>query len=327
MSKSETGQVHTPLFGKVMLALLHDLTITDGAKVLFAHMHYRYGYGKKEDNHEGQKSMAAALGVTEKTIRNRIDELEANDWIVTIYDEHDKKGNWQRCHYHIFETQDECRKFRASYKPVGKEELKAKPESRERVSRKGKGNAEAVPPPPPRRKPSSIATGGNQVPLVDGNQVPSDGGTQVPNIQNNQSIQNQSIQNGGISDERARLIINSPTHARRFELQAMTSHPIIDGYSEAIGAPYLPTEQDKLAALRAQVLGYTQEDAKALTLSKIGDGKTKYPFSWMLTDLATFRAGQGQPPSVPPVPPKPTIRPEDVVIPEMWQTKKPAAGE
>lgn len=151
MSAGNTGQVHTPTFGKVVTDLLHDLTITDGAKVLYAHMYWRYGDNCK--NFEGQKSMAAMLGVSEKTIRNRLDELEANDWIITIYMEgHDKNGNWQRCHYHVFETQEACRRFRADYVPMDAQKIKPKPVAKGRISRKGKGNTEAI---PPRRKPSS----------------------------------------------------------------------------------------------------------------------------------------------------------------------------
>jgi hypothetical protein len=94
----------------------------------------------------------------------------------------------------------------------------------------------------------------------------------------------------GVSLERAQLIVGLPTHMRNFELQNMPSHPIIDGYSEAIGAPHIATDHQKLAALRAQILGYTKEDVKKLTAAKLKEGKGKYPFSWMINDLATYRS-------------------------------------
>jgi len=140
MKQQEAGKTHSTkaTFGKVFVDIMHNLNITDGAVRLYSHMHWRYG--ANQDNHEGQESMAKILGVTRKTIRSRIDELEAHDWVMTIYQKHDQKKTWQRCFYHVFESQDECRTFRQEYKPITGETVEDKPEIKARKSRKGAGN-------------------------------------------------------------------------------------------------------------------------------------------------------------------------------------------
>lgn len=113
-----------------------------------------------------------------------------------------------------------------------------------------------------------------------------------------------------ITNTQAELILNAPSHMRRFELQSLTSHPILDAYSDAIGAPHIASESDKMACLKAQIAGYTPEDIKALVLSKKQQAKSnggfKYPFAWMINDLAAFKAN-GNTDSHPPqaAPPKP----------------------
>jgi len=97
------------------------------------------------------------------------------------------------------------------------------------------------------------------------------------------------IQSKILTAEEAKRFLSLPTHLQNFELRSMNSHPIIDGYSEALGTTYIASDKDKISAIRAQIAGYTRDDAKELTASKIKDGKTTYPFSWMITDLATTR--------------------------------------
>lgn len=136
----DDGQLHATrqTFGKLMENLLHDVTVTDGAKVLYAHMHWRYGSNKR--NFEGQKSMARALGVSETTIGNRIQELEAKDWLVVIERGLTTDGTYQTPFYHVFERQDECKEFRAEYVTSEGEHIREKsPDARERKGRKGVG--------------------------------------------------------------------------------------------------------------------------------------------------------------------------------------------
>ncbi len=136
---NDSGELHDdPTFGKVPDALIHDLEITDGAVRLFAHMHWRYGKNKR--NFEGQKSVAEHLGVSRTTIHNRIDELAAKDWVIVIQrDFNIKTGNFTTPYYHVFVSQDQCRKWRESYKSSNGEVILPRPEARIRVSRKGKG--------------------------------------------------------------------------------------------------------------------------------------------------------------------------------------------
>lgn len=138
---ADMGELHaTPLtFGKLMEVLMHDLSITDGAKVLYAHMHWRYGDNRR--NFEGQKSMAMMLGVSETTISNRIKELEASDWIAVIErDFNPTSGAFQTPFYHIFERRQDCRTFRKTYHLPDGEALRDKPKkSRKRKPRKGVG--------------------------------------------------------------------------------------------------------------------------------------------------------------------------------------------
>lgn len=135
---SDQGQLHAPTFGKVPPELMHDMGITDGAVRLYAHMHWRYG--SNHDNHEGQTSMAKYLGVSEVTIRSRIAELEAANWIVAIDRGFDKKsGNFSTCFYHVFVVQSECIEFRQEYVLKEGETLFEQPLPLERKLRKGKG--------------------------------------------------------------------------------------------------------------------------------------------------------------------------------------------
>jgi len=137
---SDAGQLHKrpATWGKAPARLLHDTNVTDGAVRLYAHMHWRYG--QNQDNHEGQRSMAETLGVSEKTIGNRVKELEAKDWIVVIERGiNEKTGNYLTNFYHVFERQRDGREFRLEYTPREGERLRSKPAARARKSRKGVG--------------------------------------------------------------------------------------------------------------------------------------------------------------------------------------------
>jgi hypothetical protein len=138
---SDLGILHrrSENFGKSPAPLIHDLTITDGAARLYAHMHWRYGSNR--DNHERVSKMAQYMGVSEATICKRIQELEAKDWVVTIERDFNlKTGKYQTPYYHVFELQEDCKAFREQYQPKDGERIAPKPEgARDRKSRKGVG--------------------------------------------------------------------------------------------------------------------------------------------------------------------------------------------
>lgn len=144
---TDDGVLHNTrrTFGKIMEALLHDTSITDGAIRLYAHMHWRYGQNKK--NWEGQRSMAQFLGVSEKTISSRIRELEQNDWVAVVLRGYNPKtGGFQTPYYHIFEDRADCIAFRQEFEPQKNEKIRDKAEARVRKLRKGAGNKHAKPP-------------------------------------------------------------------------------------------------------------------------------------------------------------------------------------
>lgn len=135
----DDGKLHpSETFGKLFEPLLHNLSITDGACRLYAHMHWRYG--ANQDNHESLGSMATFMGVSEATISKRILELESNDWVVVVgRDYNPKTGMYQTPFYHVFENQEQCREFRKNFVALEMEFLRPKTEARVRKSRAGIG--------------------------------------------------------------------------------------------------------------------------------------------------------------------------------------------
>jgi hypothetical protein len=137
---SDQGTVHSPKprFAKLPLKLLHDQSITDGAKVLYAHMRWRFGSNGK--NFEGRSNMAKFLGVSSTTITNRIKELEAAGWIIVVERvTRNKGGNYQTPFYHVFERLKDSQLFREGYIPTASEVMREKPTVEPRKSRRGKG--------------------------------------------------------------------------------------------------------------------------------------------------------------------------------------------
>ena len=100
---------HGETFGKVFDSLMHDLTLTDGAIRLYAHMHWRYGSNHR--NFEGQRNIAEMLGVNDRTIRIRLSELEACGWVVSV-PRYGKDGSRLSNFYHIFESTAEGLQWR-----------------------------------------------------------------------------------------------------------------------------------------------------------------------------------------------------------------------
>jgi len=100
---------HGETFGKVFDSLMHNLTLTDGAIRLYAHMHWRYGSNHR--NFEGQKNMAEMLGVNDRTIRIRLSELETCGWVVSV-PRYGKDGSRLSNFYHVFESTAEGLQWR-----------------------------------------------------------------------------------------------------------------------------------------------------------------------------------------------------------------------
>lgn len=138
---TDAGKLHKepPKLACIPVALLHDKTITDGAKVLYAHMAWRYGRNRR--NFEGQRSMAACLDVSEMTIHNRVLELERAHWVVTIFRaKSSENGKYQTPFYHVFENQKRCQQFREEYKADEGQTIRpAGVGVKVRKNRKGKG--------------------------------------------------------------------------------------------------------------------------------------------------------------------------------------------
>lgn len=136
MSKAK-GYLHRRSndFGKLPEKLMHDQTISDGAKLLFAHMHWRYG--SNGQNFEGRENMAKMLGVSEMTITKRTQELEAADWIIVV--RRGKEGNeYLTNFYHVFELQEDCLRWRTEH-GLPKPAPRSKKGIRQRKSRQGVG--------------------------------------------------------------------------------------------------------------------------------------------------------------------------------------------
>lgn len=97
-------------FGKLPELLMHDTKISLGAKVLYAHMHWRYGSNKK--NFESQEKMAQYLGVSRQTIRSWLTELEREGWIVILPPGKPEGGHYKTNTYHVFDHPEDCRRWR-----------------------------------------------------------------------------------------------------------------------------------------------------------------------------------------------------------------------
>lgn len=113
----ESGEYHSSDdYARVPFELAHNQEISDGAVRLYIHMVWRYGHRKQNpdenQNFERRKTMAQALGVTQRTITNRIKELERNNWIAVIMQKNSVKG-YTSNFYHVFEVQKDCKAFKA----------------------------------------------------------------------------------------------------------------------------------------------------------------------------------------------------------------------
>ena len=172
----EVGYLHrrTNDYGKVPGELMRDKTISHGAVRLYAYMHWRYGNNMQ--NFEGQESMAVALGVSDRSIRKWLTELQAARWVIAI-ERKDKRNRHLSNRYHVFEVQEECDEWRKRLR-LGKPSAPAK-----KKTRAGKGGkpthkeptatiGEKSTPPEPQEQPDTIGT---QVPT--GHRNSSSGGS------------------------------------------------------------------------------------------------------------------------------------------------------
>ena len=193
---AEDGQVHrSTRFGKLPEQLILDTTITDGATRLYAYMHLRFARYKTND--DDQKTIADALGVSERTVAKRLDELAARDWIVVIERDMTDTGQYQTNYYHVFEVAAQGALFRKNYRAHGGEKMQPKPGKIERKTRKGKGGKPAH-----HRNSSSEGEADDTTITEDakngatvGTQVPTAIGTQVPTKDSRAKDSRKSIKN------------------------------------------------------------------------------------------------------------------------------------
>lgn len=159
---SDQGQLHrkSPIFGKVPEALMHDLTITDGAVRLYAHMHWRYG--RNRQFFEKLETIANWMGISERAVRDRILELESADWVIVISRRNPKSHTARVNKYHIFEDRQDARDFREAPPADELDEystIRPKSEVDQRKGRAGHGGKPA----------HKAASTGTQVPLDNRN--------------------------------------------------------------------------------------------------------------------------------------------------------------
>lgn len=255
---------------------MHDQTVTDGAKVLYAHMHWRYGNNHK--NFESLASMAKELGVSDQTIANRLHELEAANWVVTIERRSAEKGNFVSNFYHVFEVQGSAKRFRNSYKATEGEAVRAIPQARVKKSRKGKGG-----------NPENLKNS-KSIPIQVGSTVPTQVGqsttpTQVGTASPTQvgTIQSHIIQSQEEGDETA-LPLDRKAQA---EL-------IVTTWLKAAGK-HSPLAYDHKRVVEAALLmvdEYTLDDVRACTTAqcKNRSSNSDYLFSYLVQDLVGYKA-------------------------------------
>jgi hypothetical protein len=96
-------------FGKLFADVMHNTSLSFGARVLYGHMHWRFGRNKK--NYEGQESMADMLGTSTRSIQRWSKELAEHDWIIIRHRK--RRGQYTSNIYLVFESQDLCRQAQA----------------------------------------------------------------------------------------------------------------------------------------------------------------------------------------------------------------------
>jgi predicted DNA-binding transcriptional regulator len=175
--KQETVQYHRapPRYAKAASTLILDQSISDGAVRLYLYLQWRAG--QKNTNFRAKSTMALELGVTSRTIRNRIAELAAAGWIAVV--ERGVIGEEQTSnHYHVFESRKMAKMWRAGYVPAEGDRLQPIPKLEARKTRAGKGGA-----PKKAVKLSSDAVNSSSPPpgtQVHPNELPSNPETNTP---------------------------------------------------------------------------------------------------------------------------------------------------
>lgn len=168
-SPKEVGYLHrrTNDYGKVPGELMRDKSISHGAVRLYAYMHWRYGNNMQ--NFESQESIAEALGVTDRSIRNWLKELQAARWVIVI-ERKDKRNRHISNRYHVFEVQEECDEWRKRLKL----DVPAPKTKRSRAGAGGK----------PTHKDKQAEPAADS-PLEEAKEAPDTSGTQFPMDQRN----------------------------------------------------------------------------------------------------------------------------------------------
>jgi len=107
MAKNKPGysEENSRTFGKMPKLLMHDQSISAGAKLLYGNMHWRAG--RKREHFEGQQSMADHLGVSRQTIKRWSDELVRAHWIAVTRRRKNKDGQYLTNLYYVFDHPDD----------------------------------------------------------------------------------------------------------------------------------------------------------------------------------------------------------------------------
>lgn len=290
---SDQGTLHqrSTDYGKIPARLMHDQTVTDGAKVLYAHMHWRYGNNHK--NFESLASMAKELGVSDQTIVNRIAELEAANWVVTIKRKSADGRKFLSNFYHVFEVQGAAKRWRNSFQKTETEELSTVPEARVRKSRRGKGGN-----PNNLKKAKSIPTQvGSAVPTQVGQetvpiQVGTDDPTQVGTIQSHY-IQSQERKPN--EPPKTSAVVAPPilTVKERYSCADSLIAAWCVAYGYADHSTYT-TSYRRRDALKLFDLGADPDEIMAMVSEKIKGRDKEYLFKYVLEDYPEWKHRQNK---------------------------------
>lgn len=122
----ESVEVHRepPYYGTATGELICDPAVSDGAVRLYLYLSWRAGL--KNNNIRSRSTMAADLGITAPTVRNRIKQLVVAGWVAVVT-RMTASGDQTSNHYHVFENRETSATWRKEFKPSPGETLQLLP--------------------------------------------------------------------------------------------------------------------------------------------------------------------------------------------------------
>lgn len=122
----ESVEVHRepPYYGTATGELICDPAVSDGAVRLYLYLSWRAGL--KNNNIRSRSTMAADLGITAPTVRNRIKQLVVAGWVAVVT-RMTTSGDQTSNHYHVFENRETSATWRKDFKPSPGETLQLLP--------------------------------------------------------------------------------------------------------------------------------------------------------------------------------------------------------